>query len=78
MAEKKDIPINEQFGVPKEEYDKITLEVEHSQVDYRLSAITEKDLILKLFPDVESETQLKILYWGRVQWHAGYNLGKDP
>lgn len=78
MTDKKDIPINEQFGVSKEEYDKITLEVEHSQVDYRLSAITERDLIQKLFPDVKPNTQLKILYWGRVQWHSGYNLGKDP
>jgi len=75
--EKKDI--NEEFGTTNEEYTKMALEVEHLLVDYKITALSEADLIKKLLPDIEPRDQLKVLYFGRCQWWQGHDTAKrDP
>jgi len=50
------------------------LEVEHAQVDYRLTGLDENGFIKKLFPHLSPEDQVKVLYFGRVQFWAGHNV----
>lgn len=67
------------FGISHERYMAIAKEVEHLQVDYRLSDLTEAEYVKKLFPNLKGEDQVKALYYGRVQWHSGHNVGRtDP
>jgi hypothetical protein len=68
----------EHFGATSEQYMEMARQVEHLQVDYKLSNLSEVDYIKKLFPNLDPEDQLRILYYGRITWHSGYNLGKDP
>jgi hypothetical protein len=77
MADKDKDILNE-FGISEETYKKIVLEVEHGQVDYRLSDLTENGFIKKLFPKLSPEDQVKVLYFGRVQFWAGRSISRDP
>lgn len=69
--------IYEEFGISEKDWTKLALECEHIAVDAKLQVITEKEAIQKLFPKIEPLTQLKILYWARLSWWAGYR-NKDP
>jgi len=66
------------FGISQDTYKEIILEVEHAQVDYRLTGLDENGYIKKLFPNLSPEDQVKVLYFGRVQWWAGRNVSRDP
>ena len=73
MADK-DRDVYDEFGISQETYKQIILEVEHAQVDYRLTGLDENGFIKKLFPHLSPEDQVKVLYFGRVQFWAGHNV----
>lgn len=62
-----------EFGVSEADWKKIVLEVEHENVNYKVTEISESEFIKKLFPELEPIDQLKILYLSRISWHAGRN-----
>jgi hypothetical protein len=78
VDDKKEIP-REIFGVSEAEERELVKAMEHIQVDYRFSSMTETEFVSKLFPDVKNKDKLKIMYFGRTNWHWGVAFGKqDP
>jgi len=77
VDDKKEIP-REIFGVSEAEERELVKAMEHIQVDYRFSPMTETEFICKLFPNVNNKDKLKILYLERTFWHWGYDYKRDP
>ncbi len=73
----KDKELWEVLGISQERWKEITLEIEHLQVDYRLSGMDEVQYIKKLFPEMDAEDIAKVIYFGRVQFWAGHGV-RDP
>jgi hypothetical protein len=66
------------FGISEDEEKELLREMGHVETDYRYTKMTEAEFISTLFPKVSTKDKLKILYYGRTQWHWGHNYKGDP
>jgi|GEM_PF-2875992 len=79
MADEKNEQLpREFFGISEEEEKELLREMGHVETDYRYTKMTEAEFISTLFPRVNAKDKLKILYFGRTQWHWGHNYKGDP
>jgi hypothetical protein len=77
--DKKEQLPREFFGISELEERELLRGMGHVETDYRYTKMTEPEFISKLFPDVSKKDKLKILYFGRTQWHWGFDFAKrDP
>jgi hypothetical protein len=77
--DKKEQLPREFFGISESEEKELLRVMEHIQVDYRFTSMSEPEFFSKLFADVSNKEKLKILYLSRTFWKWGFDSAKkDP
>jgi len=70
--DKRDQSPREYFGISERDEKELLKEIEHINVDYRYSDMTENEYISKLFPNIDNKEKLKVLFLTRMHYHWGH------